>query len=648
MTIETNIIARDIQSPSRRDYMNNPNDAYKDVRHYRRESNIDHEDKISPLGHEKYPEKKAFSDFLSNESKPAITSFVTHNSSSAKNLKSEAGLESEDIILPLIDVTLPLKNMNMPLINIPLPLKGAALPLKGINEKTPVSSKNELPATPQTSITNPQASIENNLTPPPKIAMAAPAVQLKTDENQHKGGVNTAPNSNIQTTENNTFIQNLDHKPKNNEATFVPKIKPDFQSPNPEASISVTKAPLSTVKNNVLQPQTIVHAKSNILVQNITPEHTKSELATKPELFEGSLLQETMVKNLAKPITPNNNVEKSPFEAAISSNNGKAKNHLPLETVNQNPIKESLQNSSSKIPNIQQNILQAIVTEEPHHTPIKELQNVEVLNAQKKINNETTLNFGMMRKENINAAMHEQKKNIPVKGNKKLANNTLQKTAAQSPKNPMFQSTYIAQPSSTMVPLPSHQTAMVQNSLQPTNTAIGENASFNAQVLNSLSSKIDTASQAAHIPPKMVTEQISAAMNKIAAKGKVGEMRQFTLRLKPAELGQVDVKMEFLSNGKVQTIIIVDNKETLAMLQKDQGALEKTLSNAGFDTSNSDLSFSLKQQDRNAGKNFASGTESHQGNGESISDNAQEEALTQPLNHNIRARVSSSTLDINV
>ena len=642
MTIETNIIARDIQSPSRRDYMNNPNDAHKDVRHYRRESNIDHEDKISPLGHEKYPEKKAFSDFLNNESKPAITSFVTHNSSSAKNLKSEAGLESEDIILPLIDVTLPLKNINMPLINIPLPLKGAALPLKGINEKTPVSSKNELPATPQTSITNPQASIENNLTPPPKIAMAAPAVQLKTDENQHKGGVNTAPNSNIQNTENNTFIQNLDHKPKNNEATFVPKIKPDFQSPNPEASISVTKAPLSTVKNNVLQPQTIVHAKSNILVQNITPEHTK------PEPLNNSLPQETTVTNLAKPIIPNGNAEKLSSEAAISSKNGKAKSHPPLEMINQNPIKESLQNSSSKTSNIQQNILQPIITEKPHHTPIEERQNVEILNVQKKINNETTLNFGMMRKENIDAAMHEQKKNIPVKGNKKLANNTSQKTAAQSPQKSMSQSTYIAQPSSTMVPLPSHQTAMVQNLLQPTNTAIGENASFNAQILNSLSSKIDTASQAAHIPPKMVTEQISAAMNKIAAKGKVGEMRQFTLRLKPAELGQVDVKMEFLSNGKVQTIIIVDNKETLAMLQKDQGALEKTLSNAGFDTSNSDLSFSLKQQDRNAGKNFASGTESHQGNGESISDNAQEEALTQPLNHNIRARVSSSTLDINV
>ncbi len=645
MTIETNIIARDMQSPSRRDYMNNPKDAYKDVRHYHKESNvehknIDHEDKISPLDHEKYPEKKTFSDFLNKESKPAITRFVTHNSSSAKNLEPEAGLKSEDIISPLIDVMLPLKNINTPLINIPLPLKGAILPLKRINEKAPVNSKNGLPAAPQTSIINPQASIGNNLTPPPKTAMTVPAIQLKADKSQHKGSINTPPNNNAQVTDNNTFIQNQNQKTINNKTILVAKIKPDFQSPNPEVSGSVRKASLTSVKNNILQPQTIAHAKP--------------ELTAKPELFEGSLLQETMVKNLAKPVTPNSNAEKSSSEALISSKNEKAKSQPPLEVKNQNPTKETLQNNSSKSPNIQQDILQPVITEKSLHTPIRELQNVEVLNAQKKINNETTLNFGMMRKENIDTAMQEQKKNISTKGNKKTAHNTSQKSTAQSPQKStsqsISQSTSMAQVnlSSTIMPPPLHQTAMAQNSLQPTNTAVGENASFNAQILNSLSSKVDAAPKTAHISPKMVTGQISATMNKIAAKGKAGEMRQFTLRLKPAELGQVDVKMEFLSNGKIQTIIMVDNKETLAMLQKDQGALEKTLSNAGFDTSNSDLNFNLKQQNQNAGKNLAGSTEDHQGNGETISNNAQEEALMRPLNHNIRARVSSSTLDINV
>lgn len=72
--------------------------------------------------------------------------------------------------------------------------------------------------------------------------------------------------------------------------------------------------------------------------------------------------------------------------------------------------------------------------------------------------------------------------------------------------------------------------------------------------------------------------------------------REFSIRMDPPELGKMDIKLSIDKAGKLKTIIHVENKETLAMLQKDSGVLERTLQDAGLKTDNNSLSFNLKQE----------------------------------------------------
>ena len=101
---------------------------------------------------------------------------------------------------------------------------------------------------------------------------------------------------------------------------------------------------------------------------------------------------------------------------------------------------------------------------------------------------------------------------------------------------------------------------------------------------------------------KMMNEQITVAINKNIANGQ----NNFSVRLHPAELGQVDIRLEFLADGKIQAAVSVENEKTLAMLQRDQSALEKALQDGGINLSNKDLNFSLMKQaqDQN-GQKFA-------------------------------------------
>ncbi len=96
-------------------------------------------------------------------------------------------------------------------------------------------------------------------------------------------------------------------------------------------------------------------------------------------------------------------------------------------------------------------------------------------------------------------------------------------------------------------------------------------------------------------PQQIITKQISMAIMKQAANGQ----DSFRLSLKPAELGQVNIRMDFQADGKMAATIIVDNERTLGLLQRDQNALSKILENAGFDVADNGLNFGLKkhQQD---------------------------------------------------
>jgi len=76
---------------------------------------------------------------------------------------------------------------------------------------------------------------------------------------------------------------------------------------------------------------------------------------------------------------------------------------------------------------------------------------------------------------------------------------------------------------------------------------------------------------------------------------------RFEIRLDPAELGRIDVRMELGTDGRVQAHLTVDKPETLEMLQRDARALEKALSDAGLDMENGSLEYSLRDDSQGSG-----------------------------------------------
>jgi flagellar hook-length control protein FliK len=74
---------------------------------------------------------------------------------------------------------------------------------------------------------------------------------------------------------------------------------------------------------------------------------------------------------------------------------------------------------------------------------------------------------------------------------------------------------------------------------------------------------------------------------------------KFQIRLDPAELGRVDVKLEIREDGEVKASLVVDRVETLAMLKRDAHTLQQAFEQAGLRQSPDGLNFSLRGESQN-------------------------------------------------
>lgn len=70
--------------------------------------------------------------------------------------------------------------------------------------------------------------------------------------------------------------------------------------------------------------------------------------------------------------------------------------------------------------------------------------------------------------------------------------------------------------------------------------------------------------------------------------------RVFDIRLDPAELGKVDVRLEMLPNKRVQAMLSVERPETLSELQRATRDLERALNEAGLELAEDGLEFQLQ------------------------------------------------------
>ena len=67
----------------------------------------------------------------------------------------------------------------------------------------------------------------------------------------------------------------------------------------------------------------------------------------------------------------------------------------------------------------------------------------------------------------------------------------------------------------------------------------------------------------------------------IAANVKSGKS-SFEIRLDPADLGRIDVRVQIDQNGQVTSHLTVEKPETLSMLRQDAPQLQQALSDAGL------------------------------------------------------------------
>ena len=81
----------------------------------------------------------------------------------------------------------------------------------------------------------------------------------------------------------------------------------------------------------------------------------------------------------------------------------------------------------------------------------------------------------------------------------------------------------------------------------------------------------------------------------IAASVKSGKSR-FEIRLDPADLGRIDVRIDIDRNGQVTSHLTVEKPETLSMLRQDAPQLQRALDDAGLKTGSGGLQFSLRDQ----------------------------------------------------
>jgi flagellar hook-length control protein FliK len=149
-----------------------------------------------------------------------------------------------------------------------------------------------------------------------------------------------------------------------------------------------------------------------------------------------------------------------------------------------------------------------------------------------------------------------------------------------------------------------HDHSQVTANIQPAPTVTDANAQLAAVPQQQLSNVTSTAAT----DKFTVTHAAGAAVPlsglavEIAASVQSGKTH-FEVRLDPADLGRIDVRIDVDRNGQVTSHLTVEKAETLSMLQQDAPQLQQALNDAGLKTSNGGLQFSLRDQSQSGQNN---------------------------------------------
>lgn len=137
-----------------------------------------------------------------------------------------------------------------------------------------------------------------------------------------------------------------------------------------------------------------------------------------------------------------------------------------------------------------------------------------------------------------------------------------------------------------------------------------------------------------------VVDQVKVNITKSAVKG----IDKIDVRLKPEDLGSIEIKMQLSKDGKLQAHIISSRPETMEILQKEIQSLERAFNDAGFQTDEGSLSFSFRddgsapqeREQNNALRNFIGDVLSHEADNDLAADMYSLEAWNGKTGLNIR------------
>ncbi|MBM3617231.1 MAG: hypothetical protein FJX23_01650 [Alphaproteobacteria bacterium] len=111
-------------------------------------------------------------------------------------------------------------------------------------------------------------------------------------------------------------------------------------------------------------------------------------------------------------------------------------------------------------------------------------------------------------------------------------------------------------------------------------------------------------------PDESPAEQIAVRFRQVSTTGDAS----IQIKLKPLELGSVDVRIETGADGQSRVHVTAEKRDTLDMLQRDARALERALNDIGFKTDNSSLSFNLRgDQNQQNANGYSNGDEQGKG-----------------------------------
>ena len=90
-------------------------------------------------------------------------------------------------------------------------------------------------------------------------------------------------------------------------------------------------------------------------------------------------------------------------------------------------------------------------------------------------------------------------------------------------------------------------------------------------------------------PPATPARQIAPVLVAVAIAGGTARL---SVTLEPAELGRVEISVE-RKGDSTDILVVAERPETLALMQRDQRELDRTLAQAGIGSEGRSLSFSL-------------------------------------------------------